>query len=102
MKNAVKSRLQCAHLPGAQGNKGALTPSFISAISRRPVSPKRQIELQKVFEKCKAGKIYVTAFMDFATYKKYANDIAWETEVWIAEMPSHMIHFNGNKFLGPR
>jgi len=67
-----------------------------------PVSPKRQIELEKVFEKCKAGKIYVTAFMDFATYKKYANDIAWETEVWIAEMPSHMIHFNGNKFLGPR
>jgi len=67
-----------------------------------PVSPKRQIELQKVFEKCKAGKIYVTAFLDFATYKKYANDIAWETEVWIAEMPSHMIHFNGDRFLGPR
>jgi type II restriction enzyme len=67
-----------------------------------PVSPKRQIELEKLFEKCKAGKVYVTAFLDFATYKKYANDIAWETEVWIAEMPSHMIHFNGDKFLGPR
>jgi adenine-specific DNA-methyltransferase len=67
-----------------------------------PVSPKRQIELEKVFEKFRAGKIYVTAFLDFATYKKYANDIAWETEVWIAEMPSHMIHFNGDKFLGPR
>jgi len=67
-----------------------------------PVSPKRQIELEKLFEKCKAGKIYVTAFLDFAAYKKYANDIAWETEVWIAEMPSHMIHFNGDKFLGPR
>ena len=67
-----------------------------------PISPKRQIELEKLFEKCKAGKIYVTAFLDFATYKKFANDIAWETEVWIAEMPSHMIHFNGDKFLGPR
>ena len=67
-----------------------------------PVSPKRQFELEKLFEKCKAAKIYVTAFLDFATYKKYANDIAWETEVWIAEMPSHMIHFNGDKFLGPR
>jgi adenine-specific DNA-methyltransferase len=67
-----------------------------------PVSPKRQVELGKLFEKCKAGKIYVTAFLDFATYKKYANDIAWETEVWIAEMPSHMIHFNGDMFLGPR
>ena len=67
-----------------------------------PVSPKRQIELERLFERCKAGKIYVTAFLDFATYKKYANDIAWETEVWIAEMPSHMIHFNGDKFLGPK
>jgi len=67
-----------------------------------PVSPKRQIELEKLFEKCRAGKIYVTAFLDFAAYKKYANDIAWETEVWIAEMPSHMIHLNGDKFLGPR
>lgn len=67
-----------------------------------PISPKRQIELEKLFEKCKAGKVYVTAFLNFATYKKYVNEIAWETEVWIAEMPSHMIHFNGDKFLGPR
>ena len=67
-----------------------------------PVSPKRHVELEKLFENCKAGKVYVTAFLDFATYKKYANDIAWETEVWIAEMPSHMIHLNGDKFLGPR
>lgn len=67
-----------------------------------PVSPKRQVELGRLFEKCKAGKVYVTAFLDFATYKKYASEIAWETEVWIAEMPSHLIHFNGDKFLGPR
>lgn len=70
--------------------------------SHGPVSPKRQIELEKLFERSKAGKVYVTAFLDFTTYKKYANDIAWESEVWIAEMPSHMIHFNGDKFLGPR
>lgn len=67
-----------------------------------PVSPKRHIELEKLFKNSKAGKIYVTAFLDFTTYKKYANDIAWDTEVWIAEMPSHMIHLNGDKFLRPR
>ena len=67
-----------------------------------PVSPKRQVELKKLFEKSKAGKIFVTAFLDFTTYKKYSNDIAWDTEVWIAEMPSHLIHYNGDKFLGPR
>jgi hypothetical protein len=66
------------------------------------VSPKRHFELEQIFAKCKAGKVYVTAFLDFATYKKYSNEIAWETEVWIAEAPSHMIHFNGDKFLGPR
>lgn len=73
-----------------------------AAITDGPISPKRQVELEKLFEKCKADKIYVTAFLDFTTYKKYANDIAWDTEVWIAEMPSHMIHFNGDKFLGPK
>ena len=49
-----------------------------------------------------AGKIYITTFLDFKTYKKFSEALAWETEVWIAEMPEHMIHLNGNKFLGPR
>ncbi|MDP1544992.1 MAG: BsuBI/PstI family type II restriction endonuclease [Anaerolineales bacterium] len=70
--------------------------------SHGPISAKRHAELEKLLEKCKLGKVYITAFLDFATYKKFANDIAWETEVWIAEMPSHMIHLNGDKFLGPR
>jgi type II restriction enzyme len=67
-----------------------------------PISAKRRIELEEIFEKCKAGKIYLTAFLDFAAYKKYADNISWGTEVWIAEMPSHMIHYNGDKFLGPK
>ncbi len=50
----------------------------------------------------KAGKIFVTAFLDFDTYKKFSASLAWETEVWIAESPDHMIHLNGDKFLGPR
>ena len=49
-----------------------------------------------------AGIIYVTAFQNFQTYKKFANQIAWETEIWIAEQPDHMIHLNGDRFLGPR
>jgi hypothetical protein len=49
-----------------------------------------------------AGKIYVTAFWDFRTYKKFSEDLAWETEVWIAENPDHMIHLNGDRFMGPR
>lgn len=49
-----------------------------------------------------ARKIFVTAFLDFKTYKRFSEALAWETEVWIAEMPEHMIHLNGDKFLGPR
>ncbi len=70
--------------------------------SHGPVSPKRHVELEEMFENCTAGRIYVTAFLDFATFKKFSNEIAWETEVWVSEMPSHLIHFNGDKFLGPR
>lgn len=70
--------------------------------SHGPVSPKRMVELEKMLVNCTAGKIYVTAFPDFTEFKKWSKKIAWETEIWIAEMPSHMIHFNGDKFMGPR
>ena len=50
----------------------------------------------------KSGKIYITAFPDISTYKKFVVDLAWETEIWIADNPDHMIHMNGNKFMGPR
>lgn len=66
-----------------------------------PVSPKRHAELEAMLKDCPAGRIYVTAFMDFAGFKKYASEIVWESEVWVAEFPDHMIHFNGDKFLGP-
>ncbi len=69
--------------------------------SHGPVSPKRQVELNKMFKDCSAEIVFVTTFLDFSTFKRFSNEIAWETEVWIVEMPSHMIHFNGDKFLGP-
>lgn len=69
--------------------------------SHGPVSPKRHRELEAVFGKCRAERVYVTAFPNAATFRRYAADIAWETEVWLADNPDHMIHFNGDKFLGP-
>lgn len=66
-----------------------------------PVSPKRHAELESAMKNCKADRVYVTAFSDFGGFKKYAAEIVWESEVWIAEVPDHMIHFNGDKFLGP-
>lgn len=73
-----------------------------SVTSTGPMEPKRILEIESMTQNITAGKIYVTAFLDFATFKKFSEDLAWETEVWIADMPDHMIHFNGDKFLGPR
>ena len=76
---------------------------FIEAFtSRGPMDPKRIMEINEMTKNVKSGKIFVTAFLDFNTYKSHSHELAWETEVWIAEMPEHMIHLNGNKFLGPR
>lgn len=69
--------------------------------SHGPVSAKRHAELEAMLRDCPAGRVYVTAFLNFSAFKKYASDIVWESEVWIAEFPDHMIHFNGDKFLGP-
>jgi hypothetical protein len=63
-----------------------------------PLSPKRQIELEKTFSKTKAKRIYISAFPDFHEFKKHIGNIAWDTEVWIADNPDHMVHFNGTKF----
>lgn len=76
---------------------------FIEAVtSVGPMDPKRIQEIDIMTKGVKAGKIYVTAFLDFKTYKKFSEQLAWETEIWIAEQPDHMIHMNGDKFLGPR
>lgn len=66
-----------------------------------PVSPKRHAELEAMLKNCLAKRVYVTAFMDFTVFKKYASEIVWESEAWIAGFPDHMIHFNGDRFLGP-
>lgn len=76
---------------------------FIEAVtSVGPMDPKRIKEIEEMTSSVTSGKIYVTAFPDFNTYKKFSDSLAWETEVWISDMPDHMIHLNGDKFLGPR
>lgn len=76
---------------------------FIESVtSVGPMDPKRIKEIEEMTKNVKAGKIYVTAFLDFKTFKKFSESLAWETEAWIADMPDHMIHLNGDKFLGPR
>ena len=72
-----------------------------SVTSHGPVDGKRHGELRSLFSGAKGGLVYVTAFPDRATMKRYLAEIAWETEVWVADAPTHLIHFNGDRFLGP-
>lgn len=72
-----------------------------SVTSHGPVDGKRHAELAKLFAGSKGGLVYVTAFPNRAIMSRYLGEIAWETEVWVADAPSHLIHFNGVRFLGP-
>ncbi len=69
--------------------------------SHGPVNAKRRGELKALFAASTTPLVYVTAFMTRQALSKYLNEIAWETEVWVADAPSHLIHFNGERFLGP-
>lgn len=65
------------------------------------ISEIRLLQLQKLTKNCTADIVYVTAFLNRPKFRQFIADIAWETEVWIADNPDHLVHFNGDKFLGP-
>jgi hypothetical protein len=65
------------------------------------VNPKRRIELDELFAPIRDKIVYVTAFPTRSVLARYLADISWETEVWVADNPTHLIHFDGVRFLGP-
>ncbi|MGF1517967.1 MAG: BsuBI/PstI family type II restriction endonuclease [Nodosilinea sp.] len=69
--------------------------------SHGPIDSKRHSELAHLFSTATPGLVYVTAFPNRPVMARYLGEIAWETEVWVADAPSHLIHFNGERFLGP-
>lgn len=76
---------------------------FIEAVtSVGPMSPQRLIEINAMTANVRAGKIFVTAFPNYDTFKRFLSQLAWETEVWLSDAPDHMIHLNGDRFMGPR
>ena len=75
---------------------------LIEAVSTAgPVDGKRRRELKELFAGCSAGLVFVTAFASREVMRSFVSQISWETEVWVASDPDHMIHFNGERFLGP-
>ena len=82
------------------GNKGWLL-LIESVTSHGPVDAKRHNELAALFKDASPSLVYVTAFPNRSVMAQYLNNISWETEVWCADAPTHLIHFNGERFLGP-
>ena len=69
--------------------------------SAGPVDAKRRQELRALFANATAGLVFVTAFATREVMRSFLSSISWETEVWIASDPDHLIHFNGERYLGP-
>jgi len=69
--------------------------------SSNPISALRHVALEQFTVECTAPRVYVSVFENRASLRKWIADISWETEVWLVESPSHLIHFDGDKFLGP-
>ena len=69
--------------------------------SHGPVDAKRRDELARLFKTARPGLVYVTTFLDRKDLAKYLKDISWSTDVWIAEAKTHLVHFDGERFLGP-
>jgi type II restriction enzyme len=59
------------------------------------------IELQRLFANATVGLVFVTAFLTRRRLAAYLTAISWETEVWVADASDHLIHFDGERFLGP-
>ena len=66
-----------------------------------PIDNSRYTELESLFGGSSAGLVYVSCFPDRQVLRKFLADLAWETEAWVAEEPTHLMHLNGTRFLGP-
>jgi len=71
-----------------------------AAASHGPITPERLFELEKLLQNCIPRRIYISAFLDFAQYEQHILPVAWDTHVWLAEVPEHMIHYNGDRYMG--
>jgi len=72
-----------------------------SVTSHGPIDEKRRAELSRLFANSKADLVFISAFPNRATMALHLSDIAWETDVWVADSPSHLIHFKGERLAGP-
>ena len=84
------------HVPRQAARRGALRREQELAVSRRG----GHIPWPGVADvHCRFSE---DACPDFAEFRKHMRNFDWETEVWLCDAPDHMIHYDGERFLGPR
>lgn len=66
-----------------------------------PIDVVRKRELLRLFSGAAAPVVYVSCFPSRTVMRQYLADLAWETEAWCADAPDHMVHMDGERFLGP-
>lgn len=51
---------------------------------------------------CREGMeaAFITAFDTTTKMLKHYKEVAWDTEIWSADEPTHLVHKNGDKFIG--
>ena len=70
--------------------------------SSNPIDQMRHLDLRRLTENTTAkGPVFVSAFLNRTGFRRFSAGISWETEVWIVDEPDHMVHFDGERFLGP-
>ncbi len=69
--------------------------------SANPISKLRHMKLRELTKDSSAGAVYISAFENMHKFAQFSQEISWETEVWVADNPDHIIHFDGERFLGP-
>ncbi len=70
-------------------------------ISHRAITRRRRQALEQPMKECSATRIYISAFLNHAEFGRYCHLIAWESHVWLADIPEHMIHYDGEQYIIP-
>jgi adenine-specific DNA-methyltransferase len=112
-KGVIHDKLKLAELGIALHERGKMPDAVLYVVGKNwlflvesvtsvgPVDGKRHAELSQLFGHITAGLVFVTAFPNRQLMSRFLPYIAWETEVWCADDATHLIHFNGDRFLGP-
>ena len=58
-----------------------------------PISQKRKLELEELCRESNLSRTYISVFFSRDDFRPYATHIAWDTMIWLAQIPDHVIYY---------